>query len=158
MNLFFTPNATFSVSLVWSAKHSTFLRIPPQEGGVVFELATPTQRQAHEQYHGLMGVPGHMGFIRTEEVVWGVKDDTGKEVTPGLVRSVQGMPAGSKATPPLTLALARIVREEIGLSQPLVDTPSSKDAEGNSDSPSGSGSDSSPSPAGSAATQTVARD
>jgi len=166
MNLFFTPDKTFLVSLRWDEELRTFLAIEPDETLPIFELATPTEKLAHEQYHGLMGLPLAGGLDRTAALMWGQKDEQGRDVlgSKPLVRSMRGMPAGMAPTPALTTALARLVREECGMVSRLTSTTLKEasatrlDAEGNSDSPSGSGSDSTPSPAGSAETQSGDRD
>lgn len=160
MNMFFTPDKTFLVSLKWNEDLRTFVAIEPDEALPIFELATPTERLAHEQYHGLMGLPLAGGLDRTEALMWGQKDEQGRPLpgAKGLVRSVRGMPAGTVPTPALTTALARLVREECGMAPRLTSTTAKEpstarmDAEGNSDSPSGSGLDSTPNPAGSAET------
>ena len=154
MKMFLTPAKTVSISLVWSDEHSTFLPVPPREGEPVFELATPTEQQAHEQYLALLGVQGRDGFASTHRLMWGRKADKDNKASEGLVRRVHGIDGDINPVPALTLALARIAREEAGMVVPLQDPTATRlDAEGNSDSPSGSGSDSTPSPAGCAETQ-----
>lgn len=150
MRMFLTPDKTFSVSLEWSDEHNTFLAVPAKAGETVFDLATPDETMAHEQYFGLNAVPNESGFMDTHKVIWGAKNEKG-EHKKGLVRAVHNAPAGFVPTPRLTIALARICREECGMSARLVDPSAPRlSAEGNSDSPSGSGSGSTPTTAGSA--------
>lgn len=164
MRMFLTPETTFSVSLQWSEKLKVFLAVPPSvaDHGHVFELATPTESQIHQHFGTLAGLPSPgrgLSYADVHDLMWGTPG------TPGLVRKVTPARPGS-AHPTLTLSLARLVREELGLSEPLKeaapDAPTdsaatapapSLPAEGNSASPSGSGLASSETAvAGSAAT------
>lgn len=168
MRMFLTPETTFSVSLRWSESLRTFLAVPPSvpDHGHVFEIATPTESQIHQHYGTLAGLPSPgrgLSYADVHDLIWGVPG------TSGLVRKVTPARPGS-AHPTLTLALARLIREELGLSEPLKeptkeaapDAPTdsvatssapSLPAEGNSASPSGSGlASSETAAAGSAAT------
>lgn len=153
MRMFLTPDKTFSVSVVWSEDLRTFVPVPPKDGEPIFEMATPDEKMAHENYFALLCIPnGDSGYAPTQTLVWG------KGSEKGLVRSVRNAPKGFAPTPALTLALARICREEAGMATPMHDPKAQAvSAEGNCDSPSGSGSDSTPSPAGNAETQTTVR-
>lgn len=164
MRMFLTPETTFSVSLRWSDSLQTFLPVPPSvaDHGYVFEIATPTESQIHQHYGTIAGLPSPgrgLSFLDAHDLIWGTPG------VPGLVRKVTPARTG-RTHPALTLSLARLVREELGLSEPLKeaapDAPTdsvatapapSLPAEGNSASPSGSGLASSETAvAGSAAT------
>lgn len=152
--LFLTPDKGWWTSLRWSAVLRTFV---PCEGGPkdpLFRLHTPTKEQVHERYGDLCGVPngGNMDLSGTYSLIWGTERE------PGLVRQTKNVPKDFIPHPSLTLAIARVIREEIGLEprkteeKPSESIPAAIAAEGNSDSPSGSGSASTAETAGNAGT------
>jgi len=145
MKLFLTPNATFTTGLRWSDSLEKFVPCDVKGSDYVFEIATPTRAELHEHYGAFMGVPARGGsgldYSELDEQIWGTENK------PGLVRKVlpdikgKGIPH-----PALTLSIARIVREQLGMEPPLVEPPTATaptagiDSEGNSASPSESGS------------------
>lgn len=139
MNLFLTPATTFSTGLRWDDKLNTFVRCEPAEGGgTIFEIAMPTDEQLHTHNGALMGIPSRgnaLDYSELHALIWGT------ERSQGLVRKVLPKPSGP-AHPALSLAIARIVREELGLVKPLGSDQAAPGlaAEGNSASPSESGS------------------
>lgn len=139
MNLFLTPESTFTTGLRWSEQHKTFVRCEPAEGeGVIFEIATPTDEQLSRHWGALQGIPARgsaLDYSELHGLLWGPKE------RPGLVRKILPAQKGTIHNA-LSLAIARVIREELGLEKRLEDDKSEAgiDAEGNSASPSGSGS------------------
>ena len=154
MKMFITPDKRFSISLEWHEEDRAFAIVPPSETEPVFELVTPTEKQMHEQHLAIYGTPrGHGDFSHVHALIWGDKDSRDPKEAVGLCRAVRNRPAGMTAVSTgLTLALARAVREEMGISKPMHPRTQegAQSTEGNSGSPSGSASGSSPTPASAA--------
>lgn len=159
MKLFLTPDKTWWTGLRWSASLKTFIQCPIQVGEPQFCLATPTEKQAHEKYGALHGIPtgGNMNFAETHALIWGTERDL------GLVRETKNVPPGTMPHPSLTLAISRVICEESGIVVKRMEErasesiPAGIEAEGNSDSPSGSGLGSTPTTAGSASPENTER-
>ena len=159
IQMFLTPDKGWWTGLRWSSVLRTFLPCDVQQGEPQFMLHSPTREQVHERYGDLCGLPrnGSMDLSGTHSLIWG----DGREL--GLVRQTKNVPKEFSPHPTLTLALARIIREEIGMEgkrmeeSPTESIPAGIAAEGNSDSPSGSGSASTAETAGSAGTATAAQ-
>ena len=165
-SMFMDPEKTFSVSLVWNETTQMFDAIPPQEGEIVFELATSTHGEVHKHLAALSGLPrtgSSLDYSETERVVWGDKERGMRSL---VIAVHNGPPAPFRPIPRLTLSLAKIIREECGL-QPK-EVPAEKNgkpstvveripSEGNSDSPSSSALGSTPSPASGAPIQNPAQ-
>lgn len=156
MNMFLTPQKTFLIGLRWSDKLQDFLPCPPEDGKPQFRIATPTDAVVHEKWGELHALPsgGSFNFSGTHRLIWG----NGREQ--GLVREVLNGPQEMNPLPALTHAIARVIREELGLQERKVEPedppkpaePAGLEAEGNSGELSGSGSGSTPTVAGSAET------
>lgn len=153
MKMFITPDKTFSISLEWDEEARAFVAIPPSATEPVFDLVTPTEKQMHEQFTAVYGMPrGDGDFTHVHTLIWGDKDSRDPKEAKGLCRAVRNRPAGMAPSTSLTLALARAIREEMGVSAPIRPRTQegAQSTEGNSGLPSASGSDSSSSPASSA--------
>lgn len=153
MKMFITPDKTFSISLEWDEKERSFVVVPPSATAPVFDLATPTEKQMHEQFTALYGMPrGEGDFTHVHALIWGDKDARDPKEARGLCRAVRNRPEGMVPSTSLTLALARAIREEMGVSTPI--RPSTQEGaqstEGNSVSLSASASASTPTPASAA--------
>lgn len=141
MNLFLSPESTFTTGLRWSESLKTFVRCDQKESSHAFEIATPTEEQLHAHHGALQGIPARgsaLDYSELHELIWGSKN------RPGLVKKVLPEPKGTRHLV-LTQAIARLVREELGLVTRLSEVPEPDakpglDAEGNSASPSSSGS------------------
>lgn len=139
MKMFLTPETTFALRLRWSEKAKTFIPCDHTETETVFEVATPTRAQLHEHFGALQGYPSRgtaLDYSELDDLIWG------DEKAPGLVKKViPDIKGKGTPHPALTLAIARVVRETLGLVVPLTEAAADAektpgiDSEGNSVSP-----------------------
>lgn len=127
-NMFLTPKDGFWTSFRWSEKKKTFLPVPGEPGDPRFHIFPPTADVVAARYGEIRGYPssGRLDFSGVHRLVWGEGTKLGDDA---IVRKVENCPANMQPQIELTQAIARVVREELGIDAPLIETDSENPAD-----------------------------